>query len=381
MVPTIKHNYVDHTTTLYVQAAGEDAYVTVTFNMNDGNSYSKSENITANEMYVFDPFGAGAPLLTKEQCGYNANISPCYGSAEIISSTGPIAATVIEHPHQGTPAGFALSTRAQSSADQDSILYHPTIKNEYWEKMTAGASIQNVDDEPALVQITLTVTGVDSDSTALVGEVYQDELIIQPGESQLFSKGRDTLGGMPTGTFAAATIESISGTRDSVVYTPQQIVGASNDSKISDVPGGLGITLYAGFADKNKQNKIAAPIVRELVEGGTITGGFTVQNVGTVPTTLTYTYYEIGTNNVYVFETANPLAVGKAINPNQVSKEVDGVKFNIVSGFSDFSILEGKQFSVIVEATEPIIGLASEYAVADNRDMCNYESFNVELGD
>ena len=36
MIPTIKHNYARQTTTIYVQAAGDDANVTITYNMNDG---------------------------------------------------------------------------------------------------------------------------------------------------------------------------------------------------------------------------------------------------------------------------------------------------------------------------------------------------------
>jgi len=193
MVPTIKHNYVDHTTTLYVQAAGEDAEVTATFNMNNGQSYSQTTTIEANRMFVFDPAaaenGLGEPVPSSG-CGYNANTSPCYGSAVITSTTGPIAGTVIEHPHKGTPAGFAVSTRIQSEADQDTILYHPTIKNEYFRKMTAGASVQNVGTEPALVRISLTVTGVDARKNAKVGDTFEDIIVIPPGEARLFSKGR-----------------------------------------------------------------------------------------------------------------------------------------------------------------------------------------------
>ena len=55
MVPTIKSNYVNHTTTLYVQAAGSDSDVTVTFTMNDGSIYVDTTTILANKMYAFDP--------------------------------------------------------------------------------------------------------------------------------------------------------------------------------------------------------------------------------------------------------------------------------------------------------------------------------------
>ena len=376
-VPTIKLNYGAHTTTLYVQAAGADAYVTVTFNMNDGTTKSISESITANEMHVFDPFGAGVPLLTPEQCGSDSNTSPCYGSAVIESSSGPIAATVVEHPHQGTPAVFALSTRAQTPSDQDTKLYFPTIKNEYYDIMNAGASIMNVGDADALVQITLTVTWVsDPFSTASPGDTFTDTEVIAPGESVLFSKWLGNLGGMPKGTFAAAVVESL----DDATYDPQPLVGATNDSKYLAGMEDRGITLYAGFADNGKTDKIAFPIVREMM--GDISGGVTVQNVGSAPEDLTFEYYEYGSDNVYVFETKTPIAVGEAINTNRVSQN-GATKFDIVSGFSDFTQLANKQFSVIVTADggEGIIGLASEYSSMDDVDMRNYEGINFEVDD
>ncbi len=371
-VPTIKSNYVGHTTTLYVQAAGEDANVTVTFNMNDDSSWSISQLIEQNKMFVFAPSDAGVPT---QDCGFNGNESPCYGSAEIVSSSGPIAATVVEHPHSGSPAGYVLSTRAQSENDEDTILYHPTVKNSYYQDGTAGVSVMNVGDAPAYVQITLTVTGVRPGSAARVGNVYTDHLVIEPGKSQLFGKWRDTLGGMPSGTFAAAVIESLAGEFDGVVYTAQPLVSATNDSKNVSVPGGKGITLYAGFANKTKANTLYAPIVRENFEART--GGLTIQNVGTADAYISYKYYEYGTDNVYEFSTANLIEPGQAINPNNISAEINGNKFVILNdSFPDFSVFANKQFSVVAESTQPIIGLASEYSPANNYDMANFEAIN-----
>ena len=372
MVPTIKNNYSNHTTTLYVQAAGAEADVTATFNMNDGNSYSQNQVIDANEMFVFDPSAAGVPSTG---CGFDTNVSPCYGSAEITSTSGPIAANVVEHPHIGSPAGYALSTRAQTPSDQDTLIYHPTIKNDFYNKMTAGASIMNVGIEDALVQIALTVTSVDSSSSAHVGDVYTDTQVIAPGKSLLFSKWLNNLGGMPSGTFAAAVIESI----DDATYDPQPLVGATNDKKNLKYVSGGGITLYAGLADRNKTDTIAAPIVRELM--GDVTGGITVQNVGTAPDKIIFEYYEYGTDNVYIFETTSTIDVGEAVNTNRVSLGSDGGKFSIVSGFTSFSELGNKQFSLIVnsESGQPIIGLVSENSISDSRDMRNYETINFSL--
>ncbi len=378
MVPTIKNNYRQHTTTLYVQAAGAAANVTVTYNMNDGNIYSQTQNIAENKMFVFDPSNAGVP----SNCAYDidSNTSACYGSAEIVSTTGDIAATVIEHPHSGSPAGFALSTRAQTDSDQDTKLYHPTIKNDYYDQMIAGASVMNVGSADAYVQITLTVTNTDPYSTAKVGEVYTDTAIIEPGKSVLFSKWLDNFGGMPAGTFAAAVIESVNKTVGGVTYTKQDLVGATNDSKqLPNIPGESGITLYAGFADSTTTGALAAPIIRENFGG--ITGGLTVQNVGSTSAKICFEYYPYGADDVtdvYKFCTTRNINPGEAVNTNQISGETSGdyYGFTIVSGFTKFSELNGKQFSVIATSGQPIIALASEYASAENQDMRNYEAFN-----
>lgn len=374
-VPTIKNNFVGQTTTVFVQAAGQDASVTIVYNMANGASFDQTVAIEANRMYMFDPGTAGVP---SSGCGFDGNTSPCHGSAVITSTTGQIAAIVVEHAHQGSPAGFALSTRAQTSSDQDTILYHPTTKNNFWGHMDAGATIMNVGTGPALVRITLSVTNVDRNSSAQIGETFVDYEEIQPGESAVFSRWRNNMGGMPEGTFAAAVVESITGPVPGFpdTYELQNLVGSTNDRKVMpNVTGGLGLTLYAGFADQNKTNHISAPIVRERVDG--ITSGITVQNVGDAPANMTFYYYEYGTDNVYTFETKDPVAVGKATVTTLLSQQ-GADRFNIVDGFSSWSELNNKQFSVIVSSDQPIIGLNSEYAIADNRDMANYETINLQ---
>jgi hypothetical protein len=371
MVPTIKNNFVGQTTTLYVQAAGADADVTITYNMADGGTYYESQVIGANKMYVFDPSTAGVP---SENCSFDGNTSPCHGSAEIISTTGSIAATVVEHPHFGSPAGFVLSTRAQTANDQGIKLYHPTIKNNFYGYMDAGATIMNVGDNNALVKITLSVTNVDPRSNARIGNVYTDFEVIEPGKPKVFSKWRNNLGGMPSGTFAAAVIESV----DNDQYDSQPLVGSTNDRKLmSKLPGGKGITLYTGFSDQNKSNSLAAPILHEKVNG--ITSSITVQNVGSVETDMTFTYFEYGSGNVYVFKTVSAIAPGKATVTTLISEQANGAKFVQISGFSNssnFSELSNKMFSIIVTAEEPIFGLVSEYSISNARDIANYEAIN-----
>jgi len=240
--------------------------------------------------------------------------------------------------------------------------------------MDAGATIMNVGDNNALVKITLSVTNVDPRSNARIGNVYTDFEVIEPGKSKVFSKWRNNLGGMPSGTFAAAVIESV----DNDQYDSQPLVGSTNDRKLmSKLPGGKGITLYTGFSDQNKSNSLAAPILHEKVNG--ITSSITVQNVGSVETDMTFTYFEYGSGNVYVFKTVSAIAPGKATVTTLISEQANGAKFVQISGFSNssnFSELSNKMFSIIVTAEEPIFGLVSEYSISNARDIANYEAIN-----
>ena len=368
-IASIKNNFGAQTTTLYVQAAGADANVTVTYTMADGNVYTQTQAIAANKMFMFDPTAAGVPSTN---CGFDGNTSPCHGAATITSTTGPIAAIVVEHPHTGSPAGFALSTRAQTSADQDTTLFHPTIKNDFWGNMNAGATVMNVGDAPALVRITLTVTNVSPGSTAQIGQVYTDQEIVAPGESVVFSKWRGNFGGMPSGTFAAGIIESVA----EGDYTQQPLVGSTNDRKdMTTLREDKGISLYNGFADRNTTTTVAAPTLVENINN--VTSSITVQNVGAAPTHMTFTYYEYGTSNVYRFRTINPIAVGEATVTTMISAR-GHERFTILDGFTSWAQMGGKQYSVIVTADQPIIGLVSEFHRADLLDIGNYEAINLD---
>jgi hypothetical protein len=376
-VPTVKHNYRDQTTSIYVQAAGADADVTVTFKMNNGSEYSQNVLIEANRMFMFDPANAGVPATN---CGSDPNISQCFGAATIVSTSGLIAASYVEHPHIGSPSPIALSTRAQTSADESTILYGASVKNTYTTGAGTGITgdtIMNVGNDDALVQISLIVTklGKNAPSTVSVGDVFTDTEVIEPGKSVVFSQWDDNLGGMPEGTFASATYESL----DTSEYDPQPLVGASNDAKTQPlISGGKGKTVYKLFADTTATEKAAVPIVKEYLDD--ITGALTVQNVGTSPVTIYFEYYEFGSgSDPYEFWTTNQLSPGEAINTYGISKNTGGAFTN--DGSWNFSEMYGKEFSVVVSATEPLICLVSENSPNGDFDIRNYEAFNIFIED
>ncbi len=221
--PTIKHNYSGATTTMYIQAAGADADVDVTYAMADGSVYVVSETISANRSFMFDPAGAGIPSTG---CGYDTNTSPCYGSA-IVTASAPVAGVLVEHAHSGTPATFVQAIRLSTPQDMSEIIYVPSVKNNFCGSSgcgVAGAAVQNAGGSSANVTITLTVTklGNNAPSGVSKGDVYTDSATIPAGENYNFSKWNNNLGGLPNGTMAAAVIECTNG---------QPLIGSSNDAK------------------------------------------------------------------------------------------------------------------------------------------------------
>ena len=164
LFPQVKHNWSSQTTTFYVQAAGADANVTMTYTTNDGATHTQTTTIGANKMFIFDPANA-TPVVASSSCGSDANTSPCFGTATAVSSSGNIAGVVVEAPHTTSPAAFVLSTRGLTADDKGTTIFAPTVKNYYYDA-TAGFTVMNTGSSNASVAIVLTVTDVQPGSDA-----------------------------------------------------------------------------------------------------------------------------------------------------------------------------------------------------------------------
>jgi len=356
--PTVKHNFGGQTTTFYVQAAGADAQVTITYVMNDGSTHTQSTTIQANRMFVFDPANA-VPPVASSSCG-SADTSPCMGAATVLATTGSIVGVVVEHPHIGSPAPFVLSTRGFTASDADTVIVAPTIKNAF-NGGTTGFSVQNVGGIQTTAYITLTVTN--ATNPALIGDKYYDSEVIDPGAAVVFSVFRDNLGGMPAGTFASA-----------VVSASQNLVGSVNESKDQpNTPGGKAKAVYAAFAQSAATNVVALPLVKEMFGGKTT--GVAVVNAGDASTTVIASYTDAA-GVTRQFQTSSAIDPGEAISLFQVFQNAGG-KF---TGLADFSVLEGTKNSVSLTTDngQPIIALAQESDRSDGvLDIKNYEGFNL----
>ncbi len=377
LATTIKHGYSRATTTLYIQAAGADADVTVTYTMADGTTHTDSETIEANRMFIFDPANATPPV--EVNCtDTSTHTSPCYGSA-IITSSSPIAGVLLEHAHVGSPSYYVRAVRLSTPQDESTKLYVPSIKNDFCGDGgcgIAGAAIMNVGTESAEVKITLTVTKLGTNASpdeVEKGDTFTNTVTIEPGTNYNFSKYNDNLGGLPTGTMAAAVIESLNDV---------PLVGISNDTKTYDTfPGYPGIegmmVKYTAYADELATPLSYAPMVKEFL--GDFTGGATVQNVGSSADYIVIEYHEYGTNDVCTLRTLDPVPVGGAAETNWVSRS-GGNQFSISGDCDEFSDLAGKEFSVVAytETGQNIILMVTENTPDSILDISRYEGINVE---
>ncbi len=380
-VPTVKNNYVGQTTSMYVQAAGQDVSATITYTMNTTTpgqvqTYTQSADIPANRSFMFDPTAAGVPSTN---CGNNTALSPCYGSAVITSTTGPMAGVLVEYPHTGSPAPILLATKLASQNDFSKTVYAPSIKNDYTTSATAtgqsNAVVMNVGDSEALVRITLTVTelGKNAPPTSNVGDTYTATVTIPPKQNFNFSQWAPaTLGNMPAGLMASAIIESIT---DPTHQVAQDLIGSGNDSKTQPLTaGGRAKIKYSLFSQDLATGKAAAPLVKEYYNG--MSGGLNIQNAGTVADVINVELYDFNSDTTYKFWTKTPIPPGASVSTSAVS--VNGAtKFNNNNMFS-WSELRGKEFSAIAYTSngEKIIMIVAEYDTAGKRDISRYEGIN-----
>lgn len=368
--PAIKHNYSKATTTLYVQAAGADADVTVTYTMADGSIYIHEETILANRSFLFDPASVGVPSTG---CEGGTLVSRCYGSA-VVTSTTPIAGVLLEHPHSGTPVTFVQAIRLAAPNEVSTKLYVPSVKNNYCGGSgcgVAGAAIQNVSETlDATVKITLTVTklGINAPSGVKSGDVFTQTVNIPAGTNYNFSKWRDNLGGLPEGTLAAAVVESLNGV---------PLTGSSNDAKTQPGFPGEAKVKYSAFADELATPLAFAPMVKEFF--GIFTGGATVQNAGSVEDYINIEYHKFASSDVCMLRTLSPVPVGGAAETNYVSK-TGANKFTLSGDCTTFGDLAGAEYSIkaYTDSGQDIIIMVTENTPNGTLDISRYEGVNID---
>jgi hypothetical protein len=358
--PTVKNNFVGQTTAFFVQAAGSDADVTITYEMNNNMSYSEMVTIQANKTHVFVPGTAGVPSCNGGSGG-GGNVAPCFGGAVVESTSGSIAGSTVEYVDGASVAEFVLSTRGLTPSDAGTVVVAPALKNNFFGG-TTGAVVLNTGTTPATVDLDFVVTNTSGTCSAQIGDTSTDTLTIDPGKSQVVSYQAGTVGDLPNCVFYSMIATSNGPT----------IAATVNENRVSG--GNTFKATYSAFNTSNATGTVFFPLVKENFFNNTT--GLTLVNAGSVATQVDVTY--TGESATHVLRTLS-LAPGEAVGilrayagPNPTTNN-----FTVVSGGLP---TEGDRFAVQATATAggaTIVGIAQESSLSGViYDVYNVEGFN-----
>lgn len=357
--PVMKNDFLGHTTTYYVQAAGQAAEVTITYKTNDGNTYPDGPyTLQANQMHIFTPSDAGVP----SGCPGPANTATCVGSAIVESSTGPIVGVYTEHETAASPAVWVMSTKGFTPSDADTMVAAPIFKYDFpaSNPRTTGLTVQNAEAD-ATVTVNVEFRGAKG---ACADQTYTGTpATLGPGESVIYyPKGAiRNVGDMPANCLASAIITANGG----------KVVAVVNEA------GSNKFTVYGAFPVSRATRKVALPIVKELFPtNDPRTTGVVIMNVGDTATNVTATY-----NVVKKQGGVNPGSV--VVGPFSIPPGGSEVLWKIsdrsgVWGTAKTELLNTNNGVLIESDSENIVVIAQEADLAGTYDIKNYEGFNLQ---
>lgn len=357
--PTVKNNFSGQSTIFFVQAAGSEADVTITYEMNDGTTHTQNQVIEANKTFAFVP-SAATPAVASCNGGNGGGsaTAPCFGGATVTSSSGSVAGVVVEYIDGASVAGFVLATRGLTTNDAGLEVIAPTMKNDF-NGSTTGATILNTGGSEATVDLTFSITN----SSCTTDPSYTDQVTIPAGKSIVVNRFQGNTGGMPDCTFYSMKAES-----------DQPIVLTVNENR--NFQGQTVKAVYAGFntAGSGVTDTASFPLVKEYFNGQT--HGVSIVNASASPATIEATY-TCSNGNTHVIQTASPVAAGAAASFFNISGSNSG-NFTAISG--GLPGAGSKCSAVYTSSTNGnIVGLAQESDRDSSNgilDVNNYEGFN-----
>lgn len=359
--PIVKLNWVNNSTTYYVQAAGQATSVRMHYMMQDGTqAMTDWVALNADEMYRFTPTDT---INQPANCG-SFGASPCLGSAYAEADGGDIVGIYTEHPTTGDPAPYVMSTRGLSPNEAATELFAPVVKYN-WVGNTSGIVVQNADD----TQITLNATFTGAPPAACDGDTFSPPAVtLDPGESHVYYPGPtvDNMADFPSNCWGSARL-----TADG------DIVATVNEE------GGNKRTTYAAFPVESSTRRVALPLVKEDwgsaadPNEGVRTTGVVIQNVGNNPTDVNVIYTITGSDFGHADEAVN---LNTLEIPARSSIALWRIYQNPGTYGTSVDDLNKSYSSVIATSTsENIVAIAQEESVSGPQDSENYEGFNISV--
>lgn len=353
--PSFKNNFAGQSTIFYVQAAGSDSTVTITYTTQEGTpqTYTEQKTILANRSYAFVPSAAGVP-----SCNGSTGDNCRGGAIVTVNSGGVIAGTVVEYQEGVGVASYVLASGAITPSNTDFTILVPSAKDNF-SNATTGIAILNTSSTAATVDLTFTVKGVQGCSNTSVGDVKTTtETIPAQGTTVI----RTTAGNSPfesCGVFYSVKIEDQGADQKLAATVNQSGTNGSLTQKAK----------YNAFAASSATDTVLFPLVKENF--GANATGVSIANACSVATTVTLTYEGSST---HVLQTVS-MAAGESVTLR-----------NVYAGDPDATVLSGgapvsgEKYAVTAVADAAgacIVGLAQQAKLSGTvLDVTNYEGFN-----
>jgi hypothetical protein len=366
--PTIKSNFVNKSTTLFIQAAGADVTIAATLAMNDGTNYTYSNSIAANKTRIISvaDFKNGNNSPPTTNCG-NANTSPCVGAVTITATGGDIVGSVVEAPTSGTAVEGQAATLFTDTSSNSTIIC-PVYKSG-WFGRTSGITVQNVTGDGGSTTVTFSgqITG-DNNSSSQVGQVKTGSADIGDGKSVTFFPSLDNDGlGNPalSNVFMAVTLTTDTNT--------DKIVAAVNESNFDG--NKKKSNTYTCFNPTTATAKVALPQVKDAFGGLKNNTGVSIQYAGTDPAGKTNITAEFNCGGTTY--THNAIEVGGATSGVQLAHTYFAPSNN-ASNWSGTAMPSAVNCAVTVTSSGAnIVGIANESTFNGDLDTKTYEGFNL----
>jgi len=348
--PLAKSAFGPKTTAFYIQNAGSSAATfTATFLM------ASSINVPPTDTYVYDSPSIGpgqmAVIIPADAGAPSGKI----GSLSVTSSE-PLAGTVLEYETSTAPALILQGTTGFTSAEYSTSIYFPIVKKQLGSRST-GLQVQNVSGGD--VDVTVTYYGAGGSCPA--PNTYT-EAVRTLANNQSTTYLDSAL--LPSGCLATAK-----------AVATGNIAAVVNESYLPLPPGtNQRATTYAAFSGSNATTTLVAPLFKEDLGGKR--SGIQVQNTTGVAATATVTF-KVGAST-YVYNNLAIPANGGALLFDMTNSTAypDG---NWTGGAGG-RLPDGSLAAVTVVATQAIVAVVNEApspaggVVQDNN---NYEAFNL----
>lgn len=267
-----------------------------------------------------------------------------------VTSTQPLAGTVLEYETSTAPAKILQGTIGFTPADYDAKILFPVMKKQLGGRST-GLQVQNVTG--ASVDVTMVYYGA---SGGCAGNVYTETLRTVAASASTTYLDPAVL---PSGCLASAVATATGNIAGVVNESFQPCTGACVQRA----------TIYSAFPANSATTKLVAPVFKE--DFGSKRTGLSIQNVGNAPASATVVF-QVGAT-AYTYNIASI-----PVNGSALLLDMSNTAVYPLANWTGTALPNGSLAAVTVTANQPIIGIANEAPTgALVQDNINYEAFNV----